>query len=48
MSMAVRADLLAAVRVGRRPTRACRRWSIIGANGKFIPGADIREFGKTR
>jgi len=45
MSMAVRADLVAAVRSAASDA-AVRAVVLIGANGKFIPGADIREFGK--
>ena len=45
MSMAVRADLVAAVRAAASDA-AVRAVVLIGANGKFIPGADIREFGK--
>src|SRR5438105_13341736 len=45
MSMAVRADLLGAVQATVRDP-AVRALVLIGAGGKFIPGADIREFGK--
>jgi 3-hydroxyacyl-CoA dehydrogenase len=45
MSMAVRADLLAAVRSASADP-AVQALVLIGANGTFIPGADIREFGK--
>ena len=46
MSMAVRAELLAAVQAAAADT-AVQALVLIGAGGKFIPGADIREFGKT-
>ena len=45
MSMAVRADLLATVRAAAADP-AVQALVLIGAGGKFIPGADIREFGK--
>ena len=45
MSMAVRADLLAAVQAASADA-AVQTLVLIGANGTFIPGADIREFGK--
>src|SRR5882762_193647 len=45
MSMAVRADLLAAVQAAAADT-GVKALVLIGAGGKFIPGADIREFGK--
>ena len=46
MSMAVRADLLAAVQAADADA-AVQALVLIGAGDKFIPGADIREFGKT-
>ena len=45
MSMAVRAELLAAVQAASTDA-AVQALVLIGANDKFIPGADIREFGK--
>ena len=45
MSMAVRAELLAAVQTAAAD-RSVRALVLIGAGGRFIPGADIREFGK--
>jgi 3-hydroxyacyl-CoA dehydrogenase len=45
MSMAVRRDLLAAVQAAAADT-GVQALVLIGAGGKFIPGADIREFGK--
>lgn len=45
MSMAVRAELLAAVQLASADA-AVEAIVLIGANDKFIPGADIREFGK--
>jgi 3-hydroxyacyl-CoA dehydrogenase len=45
MSMAVRADLLAAAQAAAADS-AVKALVLIGAGGKFIPGADIREFGK--
>jgi 3-hydroxyacyl-CoA dehydrogenase len=45
MSMAVRADLLAAVQAAVRDADI-KALVLIGAGDKFIPGADIREFGK--
>src|SRR5437867_123787 len=46
MSMAVRAELLAAVQAAAADA-AVQALVLIGAGGRFIPGADIREFGKT-
>ena len=45
MSMAVRAELLAAVQLASADA-AVEAIVLIGANDMFIPGADIREFGK--
>ncbi len=45
MSMAVRADLLAAVQRAAADA-AVQAVVVIGANDRFIPGADIKEFGK--
>jgi 3-hydroxyacyl-CoA dehydrogenase len=45
MSMAVRTDLLAAAQAAAADS-AVKALVLIGAGGKFIPGADIREFGK--
>jgi 3-hydroxyacyl-CoA dehydrogenase len=45
MSMAVRAELRDAVQAAAADP-AVQALVLIGANGKFIPGADIREFGK--
>src|SRR2546421_4185529 len=45
MSMAVRADLLAAVQAAAADPQV-QALVLIGAGDKFIPGADIREFGK--
>jgi 3-hydroxyacyl-CoA dehydrogenase len=45
MSMAVRIDLIAAVRAAAADA-GVQALVLIGAGGKFIPGADIREFGK--
>ncbi|WP_343051732.1 3-hydroxyacyl-CoA dehydrogenase NAD-binding domain-containing protein [Pseudaquabacterium terrae] len=45
MSMAVRIDLLAAV-WDAADNAQVQALVLIGAGGKFIPGADIREFGK--
>jgi 3-hydroxyacyl-CoA dehydrogenase len=45
MSMAVRADLLRAVQAAAADP-AVEAAIIIGANNTFIPGADIKEFGK--
>ena len=45
MSMAVRADLIAAVQ-GAVADPEVQALVLIGAGGRFIPGADIREFGK--
>ena len=45
MSMAVRADLLAAVQRAAADA-AVQAVVVIGAHERFIPGADIKEFGK--
>jgi 3-hydroxyacyl-CoA dehydrogenase len=45
MSMAVRIDLLAAAQAATADS-AVKALVLIGAGGKFIPGADIREFGQ--
>ena len=45
MSMAVRAGLLEAVRRAAAD-KSAKAAVLIGANGTFIPGADIREFGR--
>jgi 3-hydroxyacyl-CoA dehydrogenase len=45
MSMAVRVELRDAV-LAAAADDGVQAIVIIGANGKFIPGADIREFGK--